>query len=179
MMKIPWKSQALILNGALSFAIIVLIYAVLSSGYNSPAPLKISAPQELTTDTLHQTETTSNPRVTPPPDRPDPYPEFGKRDPFRTIIPRPTPTPTPAPTPVPDPPLARVIQTWRLVSVYGSEAELEDIKTQESFTMKVGDIRTLDYANQSVPVKLDKVNENDYEVTFTYKGQEQKKNMNF
>ena len=69
---------------------------------------------------------------------PSVYPELGKVDPFRVVVPRPTPTPTPVPTPPPDPSLEEAVANWRVNGVLKTFAVFSDKQSKNEWTMKLG-----------------------------------------
>ena len=98
----------------------------------------------------------------------DKYPEFGEAPVFDTIIPKPTPVPRPTRTPRPPPDIGKVTARWKLVSLFGNTATFEDSGRRNEWTMKVGDVRTERYRNEDCDIKLEKVDETNFEVVLTF-----------
>lgn len=93
------------------------------------------------------------------------YESFGKVDMFETIIPLPTRTPTPTPEPPKPPRIEQVTEYWKLSFVFKSMATFQDIKTQEEYTIKVGDKRDQDYKGKTYGIYLDSVDRKNWSCT--------------
>ncbi|MBX7245893.1 MAG: hypothetical protein K1X53_10365 [Candidatus Sumerlaeaceae bacterium] len=141
------KRQEILLNLTLLTAIGALTFLIFSEGEDLPS--LPSAPANLASNSGvgSKTETSFVPAATS-----KKFDDFGNKEIFRAIM-TPTPTPPPAtPKPSPTPNISVVLGNWKLSSVDGGEATIED-KTKANnpdgafFTMKVGEAH---------PVEVDK-----------------------
>lgn len=106
-------------------------------------------------------------------ERPDPAPKFGVEPIFDTLITLPTPTPTPEPTQAPDPPLEDAIKSWKILSVYKTEATVTDIRTRDTFLMyttETDSTKMVRHRNTDMEIKLESINDDDFTATFRYDG---------
>ena len=103
----------------------------------------------------------------------DRYPQFGESLVFDTIVPKPTPTPTRTPRPKVPPDLKKITARWKLSSIFGNTATFQDTGTKKDWTMKIGETHDIIYRNQTCPIKLEKINEDQFEVIISY-GDQQK-----
>lgn len=86
----------------------------------------------------------------------------------------PTPTPTPKPTPTPPPPnLDKAVYSWQIRSLDAGQAEFEETRTKEMFTMKVGGEphEAKDDKEQVVQVRLQSVDLSALTATLEFEGQ--------
>jgi len=107
----------------------------------------------------------------------DKYPNFGKSPIFDTIIPKPTQPPRPSPTPAPPPDINAVTARWKLGSMFGNTATFQDTASKNEWTMTVGSTHDVQYRNQNCSLKLEKVDENNFEVTISLGDQQRKFSM--
>ncbi len=84
---------------------------------------------------------------------------------FDSLIPIPTPTPAPTPTPQPPPDIEEVTQYWKLSFVFKSMASFQHIKSQEEFTIKVGERQQETWKGKTVPVYLDSIDRKNWSAT--------------
>jgi hypothetical protein len=107
----------------------------------------------------------------------DKYPNFGKAPIFDTIIPKPTQPPRPTPTPAPPPDINAVTARWKLASMFGNTATFRDTASNNEWTMTIGSTHDVQYRNQTCSLKLEKVDENNFEVTISLGDQQKKFSM--
>lgn len=92
------------------------------------------------------------------------YPRLGTTPLFRPLIPTPTPSPTPAPTPTPTPNISNVLRPWKLISVMGNEASIENRAPRSEddrfFDVKVGESRAADDGGMQRSATLKRTDEN-------------------
>jgi hypothetical protein len=81
---------------------------------------------------------------------------------FDVIIPKPTSTPTPTPPP-PIPPDIDTIG-WKVTCIYKNTAVFQDPRNKSEWTMTVGDSNDIMHGNRKWAVKLEKINEDKFEV---------------
>lgn len=101
----------------------------------------------------------------------DKYPAFGKVNIFDTIIAKPTIPPTPTRTQPPDPRLDDVVSQWKLTSIFENTATFNNVATKKEWTMKVGETVDENYRSQTCSIKLDKIDEDNFQVIVSFKTQ--------
>ena len=100
------------------------------------------------------------------------YPNFGKKDIFQTLIPRPTPEPTPVPTPVPDAQLTDATSNWAINAVLKNQAFFTDKRSKQEYSMSIGDTIIVPAGRKSIRVVLDAVDSKKFTATFRFDGQQ-------
>ena len=107
------------------------------------------------------------------------YPNLGKKEVFKTIIPRPTPNPTPTPSPIPTPDLGRSVSRWKVTALLDDMASFEDTATRTPFDIKLGEKKEVQFRNQTFEVLLESIDMNELSVTLRYQDQTRKITMTF
>lgn len=102
----------------------------------------------------------------------DRYPQFGESPVFDTIVPKPTPPPTPTPKPRVPPDINKVTARWKLSSMFGDTATFQDTGTKSDWTMKIGETHDVIYRNEKCAIKLEKINDDNFEVIISYEDQQ-------
>ncbi|MBN1903342.1 hypothetical protein JW926_18635 [Candidatus Sumerlaeota bacterium] len=102
----------------------------------------------------------------------DRYPRFGESPIFDTIVPKPTPPPTPTPKPRVPPDINKITARWILSSLFGNSATFQDTGTKADWTMNIGDTYDVIYRNEKCAVKLEKINEDEFEAIISYEDQQ-------
>ncbi len=176
--KVFMNHKILIANIILIVLIVFLGYLVATTHYTPPevpSYSSLATPTAATAESGKAAETTETDYGTKPPKllslAGDKYPRFGKAPIFDTIIPKPTPRPTRTPKPKPTPNITNVTARWKLTSLFGDTASFEDSGTHQEWDMKVGQTRDVKYRNQTCKVKLEKVDEDKFEVIITFGAQ--------
>jgi hypothetical protein len=172
------KRTDYIIMGALLAIILVFGYLVASSRYHEPTPYHIRLGEETTgTATVAAAAPPSGETLYHEPVSVAQVPEFGKRDVFRTIIPKPTPEPTRAPTPMPPPNLEQATRTWKLESAFGNRASFRDTRTNAEFSIELGKTRVESYRGREIQIKLAQIDMRNFSVTLTFENQKMVKKM--
>lgn len=107
-------------------------------------------------------------------------PNLGKRNVFETILPLPTPTPAPTRTPDPGPHINEVTDTWKLSVAFRDFATFQDIKTQQDFTLKLGESKPVEFKGKEYRVMLESIDSKKFSATIMMKnliGEEQRKSF--
>lgn len=99
------------------------------------------------------------------------YPNLGNKDVFTTIIPKPTPAPTPVPTQKPKPDIKRIVGTWKLTSLLDDFASFEDTAKKQTFDMKIGEAKEVQYLNDTCQIILQSIDMSNLSVTVKYEEQ--------
>jgi hypothetical protein len=102
----------------------------------------------------------------------DRYPKFGENLIFDTIVPKPTSQPTATPKPRVPPDINKVTARWKLSSMFGNTATFQDTGTKTEWTMKVGEAYDVIYRNEKCAIKLEKINEDKFDVIISYEDQQ-------
>ncbi|MBN1901360.1 hypothetical protein JW926_08570 [Candidatus Sumerlaeota bacterium] len=107
----------------------------------------------------------------------DRYPRFGESPIFDTIVPKPTPPPTPTPKPRVPPDINKITARWKLSSIFGNSASFQDSGTKTDWSMNIGETYDVVYRNEKCAVKLEKINEDKFEVIISYEDQQRTLSM--
>lgn len=142
--------------------------------YESPESIaqRIIAESGQNTDTAAQ----DNEKTTLPSTQ---FPNFGAKDIFTTIIAKPTPIPTAIPTPKPPPDLKRIVGTWKIVALLDDYVTFENTALRQTFDMKIGEVKEINYLNQNCNVKLESIDLMNFMATVSFEGQIAEIKMNF
>lgn len=102
------------------------------------------------------------------------YPEFGRKNIFKSLIPTPTPTPTPEPTIPPDPSLQEAIGHWKVGGVTRSLIFTSDPRRNDEWMLDLQDPGTLSktvrHGNEDMVVRYKSSDPGNQTVTFTFEG---------
>lgn len=172
-----------IANVVLLIVILCLGYLVATTHYEPPEAISLSSnlsPQEGSDDSenppLVETSGETNyqgasqtKNIAMLKDR---YPQFGEAPVFDTIVPKPTPPPTPTPRPKVPPDIKKITARWKLSSMFGDTATFQDTGTKTDWTMKIGETHDVVYRNVKCPIKLEKINDDIFEVIISYGDQQ-------
>jgi hypothetical protein len=146
------------INGILFVTILILSVSVIQKDRYLPAEPPLKLAKKTVTELIAQQSGEDAAQDTE-------FQALGQVNLFDTIIPLPTPSPTPVPTPVPPPPINEVTEFWKLNFVLKSMATFSNIKTQEEWTLKIGEKYEETYRGQKIPVYLDSVDRTAWSAT--------------
>jgi len=178
------NQKIFIANLVLLLVILCLGYLVATTRYVPPAippPSSSRNPREgeegVTTSGETETDYTAPSPTKEVAPLVDKYPNFGKAPIFDTIIPKPTVPPRPTQTPQPPPDISAITARWKLSSMFGNTATFQDTASKNEWTMTIGSTHDVQYRNQTCSLKLEKVDENNFEVTVSLGDQQRKFSM--
>ena len=96
----------------------------------------------------------------------DRYPSLGQKQIYQPLIPMPTPTPTPTPTPKVYPKIDAMLKGWKLAGIGSNNKKIDIESDQTIFEFALGDIKEVELNNLTLPVRLDEIDGNNYQVKF-------------